>query len=55
MPGRILRPPHQIRDTLDSLAGFGADEVMLYCWSHDVDQVERIADAVDLTRPAAQW
>jgi alkanesulfonate monooxygenase SsuD/methylene tetrahydromethanopterin reductase-like flavin-dependent oxidoreductase (luciferase family) len=42
----MLSSPSQIRDALDTLAGFGADEVVLYCWSHDVDQVERIADAV---------
>ncbi|GAB2840428.1 hypothetical protein GCM10027176_50310 [Actinoallomurus bryophytorum] len=27
-------------------AGLGADEVMLYCWARDPDQVDRLADVV---------
>jgi hypothetical protein len=33
-----------IRDALKSFGDIGADEVMLYCWSTDPGQVDRIAD-----------
>ncbi len=46
----MLSTPRQIRSSLDTLARFGADEVMLYCWSHHVDQVNRLADAGGLSR-----
>ncbi|MFJ2033249.1 LLM class flavin-dependent oxidoreductase [Streptosporangium sp. NPDC087985] len=34
----------QIRTTITGFADLGADEVMLYCWAHDPDQVDRLAD-----------
>jgi alkanesulfonate monooxygenase SsuD/methylene tetrahydromethanopterin reductase-like flavin-dependent oxidoreductase (luciferase family) len=37
----------QIRSTISGFADLGADEVMLYCWAQDPDQVDRLADFVD--------
>jgi alkanesulfonate monooxygenase SsuD/methylene tetrahydromethanopterin reductase-like flavin-dependent oxidoreductase (luciferase family) len=45
MADRMLTMPGQIRDTLAGFADLGADETMLYCWSGDPDQVDRLADA----------
>ncbi|WUD72559.1 LLM class flavin-dependent oxidoreductase [Streptomyces sp. NBC_00510] len=42
----LLTTPEEIRDAVAGYAGIGADEVMLYCWSSDPAQVERLADAV---------
>ncbi len=42
----LLTTPRQVRDALTAFAGLGADELMLYCWSADVEQVDRLADAV---------
>jgi len=42
----LLGTPAQIRDAVTAFAGIGADEVMLYCWSADPDQVDRLADTV---------
>ncbi len=42
----LLTTPHAIREAVDAFVGIGADEVMLYCWSSDVDQVDRLADAL---------
>ncbi|MEV4573558.1 LLM class flavin-dependent oxidoreductase [Nonomuraea jabiensis] len=36
----------QIRSAISGFADLGADEVMLYCWAHDPDQVDRLADLV---------
>ncbi|GAA0411862.1 luciferase [Acrocarpospora corrugata] len=41
---RMATTAGQIRDTLTEFADLGADEVMLYCWAHDPDQVDRLAD-----------
>lgn len=42
----ILTTPQQIRAAIDGYADVGADEVMLYCWGSDPDQVDRLADIV---------
>ncbi|MEU2871892.1 LLM class flavin-dependent oxidoreductase [Streptomyces olivoreticuli] len=39
----LLTTPEGIREAVDAFIGVGADEVMLYCWSSDVDQVDRLA------------
>lgn len=42
----LLTTPEGIREAVDAFIGIGADEVMLYCWSSDVDQVDRLADTL---------
>jgi alkanesulfonate monooxygenase SsuD/methylene tetrahydromethanopterin reductase-like flavin-dependent oxidoreductase (luciferase family) len=42
----MLTSPAQIRKAMADFADLGADEVMLYCWSGDTDQVDRLADVV---------
>ncbi|MFD8544124.1 LLM class flavin-dependent oxidoreductase [Streptomyces sp. NPDC059649] len=42
----LLTTPAAIREAVAAFRAIGADEVMLYCWSPDADQVERLADAV---------
>lgn len=44
MEAGLLTTPQQIRETTDAYFGVGADEVMLYCWASDPDQVDRLAD-----------
>ncbi|MEU5045105.1 LLM class flavin-dependent oxidoreductase [Streptomyces griseorubiginosus] len=44
MEAGLLTTPQQIRETTDAYFGIGADEVMLYCWASDPDQVDRLAD-----------
>ncbi|RSM60052.1 LLM class flavin-dependent oxidoreductase [Kibdelosporangium aridum] len=46
--GRLLTTPGQIRDTVTAFSDLGADEVVFYCWSPDIDQVGRLADVVGL-------
>lgn len=41
-----LTTPRQIRDALEAFANLGADETIVYCWSPDADQVDRLADIV---------
>ncbi|WP_037850689.1 LLM class flavin-dependent oxidoreductase [Streptomyces sp. NRRL S-340] len=47
MPDRMisgmLTTPAAVRDALTAYAGLGADEVMLYCYGSDPDQVDRLA------------
>jgi alkanesulfonate monooxygenase SsuD/methylene tetrahydromethanopterin reductase-like flavin-dependent oxidoreductase (luciferase family) len=43
---RMLTTPPRVREAVATFADLGADEVMLYCWATDVDQVDRIADAI---------
>jgi alkanesulfonate monooxygenase SsuD/methylene tetrahydromethanopterin reductase-like flavin-dependent oxidoreductase (luciferase family) len=43
---RMLATPAQIREAVAGFTDIGADEVMLYCWGTDPDQVDRLADAV---------
>jgi alkanesulfonate monooxygenase SsuD/methylene tetrahydromethanopterin reductase-like flavin-dependent oxidoreductase (luciferase family) len=42
----MLTTPERIRHAIAAFAELGADEVMLYCWSRDPDQIDRIADTV---------
>jgi hypothetical protein len=35
-----------IRDAIKAFGDIGADEVILYCWSTDPDQVTRFADII---------
>ncbi|KAA6213257.1 LLM class flavin-dependent oxidoreductase [Streptomyces albofaciens JCM 4342] len=42
----LLTTERQLRDAVAAFRAIGADEVMLYCWATDPDQVDRIADAV---------
>ncbi|QIY58197.1 LLM class flavin-dependent oxidoreductase [Streptomyces sp. RPA4-5] len=42
----LLTSGDQIREAVAAFRAIGADEVMLYCWSPDPDQVERLAGAV---------
>lgn len=44
MEAGLLTTPRQIRETTDAYFGIGADEVMLYCWASDPDQIDRLAD-----------
>ncbi|MFE7539658.1 LLM class flavin-dependent oxidoreductase [Streptomyces platensis] len=42
----LLTTGAQIREAVATCREVGADEVMLYCWAPDPDQVERLAGAV---------
>ncbi|WP_217166265.1 LLM class flavin-dependent oxidoreductase [Streptomyces sp. AC512_CC834] len=42
----LLTAAHEIRGAVDAFRDIGADEVVLYCWSSDLDQVDRLADTV---------
>jgi alkanesulfonate monooxygenase SsuD/methylene tetrahydromethanopterin reductase-like flavin-dependent oxidoreductase (luciferase family) len=42
----LLTTPRAIREAADACAGIGADEVMLYCWSSDADQIDRLGEAL---------
>ncbi|MEU1817168.1 LLM class flavin-dependent oxidoreductase [Streptomyces roseifaciens] len=42
----VLTAPQQIREAVEAFAGIGADEVMLYCWSSDPAQIDRLAGAL---------
>jgi len=46
MESGLLTTPEQIRETTDAYFGIGADEVMLYCWATDPDQIDRLADVL---------
>ncbi|MER7578994.1 LLM class flavin-dependent oxidoreductase [Kitasatospora sp. NPDC097691] len=43
---RLLTTEQAVRSAVDGFAGVGADELMLYCWSSDPDQVDRLADTL---------
>ncbi|GAA3562657.1 LLM class flavin-dependent oxidoreductase [Amycolatopsis ultiminotia] len=43
---RTLTSPRQIRDVITAFGDLGVDELMLYCWSPEPEQVHRLADAV---------
>ncbi|MFB7635796.1 LLM class flavin-dependent oxidoreductase [Streptomyces sp. NPDC056149] len=49
----LLTTPAAIREAVARLLAIGADEVMLYCWSPDPDQVGRLADVV--FAPEGDW
>ncbi len=36
----------EIRTAVDSFRDIGADEVVVYCWSSDTDQIDRLTDAL---------
>ncbi|WP_329082326.1 MULTISPECIES: LLM class flavin-dependent oxidoreductase [unclassified Streptosporangium] len=40
----MLTTPERIRDAITAFADLGADEVILYCWARDADQIDRLAD-----------
>jgi alkanesulfonate monooxygenase SsuD/methylene tetrahydromethanopterin reductase-like flavin-dependent oxidoreductase (luciferase family) len=42
----MLTTAEAIRQAVTAFGDIGADEVMLYCWSTDADQVDRIAETV---------
>ncbi|NED37195.1 LLM class flavin-dependent oxidoreductase [Streptomyces sp. SID8499] len=44
MVAGMLTTPAEIRDAITAFADLGADEVMLYCYGLDPDQVDRLAD-----------
>lgn len=41
----MLTTPAAVREAVRAFTDLGADEVILYCWSPDADQVGRLADA----------
>ncbi|MFJ2190162.1 LLM class flavin-dependent oxidoreductase [Kitasatospora sp. NPDC087861] len=43
---RLLTTPQAVRAAVAGYTAIGADEVMLYCWSPEVDQVDRFAEAL---------
>jgi len=46
MENGLLTTTRQIREATDALSDIGADEVMLYCWAPDIDQIDRLTDAL---------
>jgi hypothetical protein len=44
MTAGMLRTPAAVRTGLAAFRDLGADEVVLYCWAPDPDQVDRLAD-----------
>ncbi|RFU86675.1 LLM class flavin-dependent oxidoreductase [Streptomyces triticagri] len=42
----LLSTPESIRTAVADFTAIGADEVMLYCWSSDIAQLDRLADAL---------
>ncbi|MFI7634274.1 LLM class flavin-dependent oxidoreductase [Nonomuraea sp. NPDC049400] len=46
MVSGMLTTPGEIRQAIAQYADLGADEVMLYCYGSDPDQVDRLADAL---------
>ncbi|MER6066369.1 LLM class flavin-dependent oxidoreductase [Streptomyces sp. NPDC001792] len=46
MAAGLLTTPTAIRAAITALADLGADEVVLYCYGPDPDQVDRLADVV---------
>lgn len=42
----MVTTPARLREVIAAHTALGADEVMLYCWAPDPDQVDRIADTV---------
>ena len=54
MADGLLTTPGAIRTAVAALAGIGAEEVVLYCWAGDPDQVDRLAELVsDRPLPAS--
>jgi alkanesulfonate monooxygenase SsuD/methylene tetrahydromethanopterin reductase-like flavin-dependent oxidoreductase (luciferase family) len=46
MPGSLLTTPEEIRSAMARSKDLGADEIVLYCWVDDPEQVDRLADVV---------
>ncbi|MFH8491206.1 LLM class flavin-dependent oxidoreductase [Streptomyces longisporoflavus] len=46
MADGLLTTPETIRKAVDDFIDIGADEVMLYCWSPAIDQIDRLADTL---------
>ncbi|MEV6322491.1 LLM class flavin-dependent oxidoreductase [Nocardia sp. NPDC051787] len=46
MVSGMLTTPDEIRTAMAQFEDLGADEVMLYCYGRDADQVDRLADVV---------
>ncbi|MEU1985647.1 LLM class flavin-dependent oxidoreductase [Nocardia sp. NPDC019395] len=46
MAAGLLSTPDQIRSSIEQFDDLGADEVILYCYGTDPDQIDRFADAV---------
>jgi hypothetical protein len=46
MVDHLLTTPARVREAVTAFTDLGADEVVLYCYGLDPDQVDRIADAV---------
>lgn len=42
----LLGTPQEIRAAVTTYTELGADEVILYCWSPDLDQIDRFADTL---------
>ena len=42
----MLTSPEQIRAAVKAYGDMGADEVIFYCWSPEIDQLDRLADLV---------
>lgn len=43
---RTVTNRERLRDTISAFGDFGVDEVILYCWSSQPDQVDRLAEAI---------
>ncbi|MFG1704269.1 LLM class flavin-dependent oxidoreductase [Nonomuraea sp. M3C6] len=43
---RMLTTSGEVRDAVDRLTEIGADEIIFYCWSADMDQIDRFAEAL---------
>jgi alkanesulfonate monooxygenase SsuD/methylene tetrahydromethanopterin reductase-like flavin-dependent oxidoreductase (luciferase family) len=48
--GSLCTTSGGLRDAVAAFGDIGADEVMLYCWASDPDQVDRVADAISTAR-----
>lgn len=46
MVSGMFTTPGEIRHAIAQFADLGADEVMLYCYSRDADQVDRLAEVL---------
>lgn len=44
--GAPISDPAEIKDTVAAYQEFGADELVLYCYSPDLAQIEMLSDLV---------
>ena len=42
----LLTTPRAVRQAIGAFGDLGVDEVILYCWATDADQVDRLADLI---------